>query len=324
MKFAKHLAKAVNISDPEWAPYWINYKQLKKVIKKSCRCHEPEGIAPPAGVEARGGRACSSKPTPPPPSASLYSTSDASAALAAAGVGSGGGSERRSTSLLASPKRRISTNSSTNKEHKRLDAPEQQPPVMAQARVTVATVAPPAQLSAGVLHSPPLPEVPTPSHLRSRPWKRVRVRAEQEAESKQQQQQQQRLPASLLRPTANATAHLEIYRPDLLNNKRRCIGAGNSTVVMTEKIIKQNGEVLSASHRVPRNTGGSSGWSESGRRGERDAEGEKEGECEREGVGEGGGGAEGVCPFFDALMTQVDKCTVFFLQSEKDLKVCCT
>eukprot|EP00903_Cladosiphon_okamuranus_P014818 g13723.t1 len=32
MKFAKHLARAINISDPEWDPFWINYKQLKKLL----------------------------------------------------------------------------------------------------------------------------------------------------------------------------------------------------------------------------------------------------------------------------------------------------
>lgn len=35
MKFAKHLAKAMDVSDPEWFPYWINYKHLKKFLKFS-------------------------------------------------------------------------------------------------------------------------------------------------------------------------------------------------------------------------------------------------------------------------------------------------
>ncbi|CBN78945.1 conserved unknown protein [Ectocarpus siliculosus] len=30
MKFAKHLARAMDVSDPEWHPFWVNYKQLKK------------------------------------------------------------------------------------------------------------------------------------------------------------------------------------------------------------------------------------------------------------------------------------------------------
>ncbi|CAN0138959.1 unnamed protein product, partial [Ectocarpus sp. 12 AP-2014] len=35
MKFAKHLARAMDVSDPEWHPFWVNYKQLKKVLKQS-------------------------------------------------------------------------------------------------------------------------------------------------------------------------------------------------------------------------------------------------------------------------------------------------
>eukprot|EP00934_Nitzschia_sp_Nitz4_P001934 Nitzschia sp. Nitz4//scaffold41_size133979//63125//64664//NITZ4_003349-RA/size133979-snap-gene-0.103-mRNA-1//1//CDS//3329551476//1934//frame0 len=33
MKFCKNLQRVVDISDPEWAPYWPNYKMLKKLIK---------------------------------------------------------------------------------------------------------------------------------------------------------------------------------------------------------------------------------------------------------------------------------------------------
>jgi hypothetical protein len=34
MKFCKNVQRIVDISDPEWAPYWINYKMLKKLIKE--------------------------------------------------------------------------------------------------------------------------------------------------------------------------------------------------------------------------------------------------------------------------------------------------
>lgn len=34
MKFCKNLQRVVEISDPEWAPYWTNYKMLKKLIKE--------------------------------------------------------------------------------------------------------------------------------------------------------------------------------------------------------------------------------------------------------------------------------------------------
>ena len=32
MKFCKNLFRVVELSDPEWGPYWINYKFLKKKI----------------------------------------------------------------------------------------------------------------------------------------------------------------------------------------------------------------------------------------------------------------------------------------------------
>ncbi|KAG7356320.1 SPX domain containing protein [Nitzschia inconspicua] len=34
MKFCKNLQRVVDISDPEWAPFWTNYKMLKKLIKE--------------------------------------------------------------------------------------------------------------------------------------------------------------------------------------------------------------------------------------------------------------------------------------------------
>ncbi|CAM9584929.1 unnamed protein product [Discosporangium mesarthrocarpum] len=33
MKFGKNIARVVELSDPEWAPFWINYKFLKKKVK---------------------------------------------------------------------------------------------------------------------------------------------------------------------------------------------------------------------------------------------------------------------------------------------------
>jgi len=33
MKFCKNLQRIVDISDPAWAPYWTNYKMLKKLLK---------------------------------------------------------------------------------------------------------------------------------------------------------------------------------------------------------------------------------------------------------------------------------------------------
>ena len=34
MKFGKRLTRVVNLSNPEWAPFWVNYKLLKKRIKE--------------------------------------------------------------------------------------------------------------------------------------------------------------------------------------------------------------------------------------------------------------------------------------------------
>lgn len=33
MKFGKNIARVVELSDPEWSPFWINYKFLKKKAK---------------------------------------------------------------------------------------------------------------------------------------------------------------------------------------------------------------------------------------------------------------------------------------------------
>lgn len=33
MKFGKNIGRVVELSDPEWSPFWINYKFLKKKAK---------------------------------------------------------------------------------------------------------------------------------------------------------------------------------------------------------------------------------------------------------------------------------------------------
>ena len=33
MKFCRNLQRVIDITDPEWAPYWTNYKMLKKFLK---------------------------------------------------------------------------------------------------------------------------------------------------------------------------------------------------------------------------------------------------------------------------------------------------
>ncbi|GMH67120.1 hypothetical protein TrLO_g1852 [Triparma laevis f. longispina] len=34
MKFCKNLQRMIDLSNPEWTPFWVNYKMLKKVIKE--------------------------------------------------------------------------------------------------------------------------------------------------------------------------------------------------------------------------------------------------------------------------------------------------
>jgi SPX domain protein involved in polyphosphate accumulation len=40
MKFGKNLAQVIEFSDPEWGPYWMNYKYLKKKIYHIVNEHE--------------------------------------------------------------------------------------------------------------------------------------------------------------------------------------------------------------------------------------------------------------------------------------------
>lgn len=45
MKFCRNLQRVIDITDPEWAPYWTNYKMLKKFLK---------ALVPPDGAENAG------------------------------------------------------------------------------------------------------------------------------------------------------------------------------------------------------------------------------------------------------------------------------
>lgn len=63
MKFGKQLARVIDSSDPEWAPYWVNYKLLKKKLKELPRCSFPSKnnmachVAHPVRRGAGGGQA---------------------------------------------------------------------------------------------------------------------------------------------------------------------------------------------------------------------------------------------------------------------------
>eukprot|EP00581_Thalassiosira_minuscula_P016269 CAMPEP_0183732710 /NCGR_PEP_ID=MMETSP0737-20130205/39157_1 /TAXON_ID=385413 /ORGANISM="Thalassiosira miniscula, Strain CCMP1093" /LENGTH=402 /DNA_ID=CAMNT_0025965791 /DNA_START=203 /DNA_END=1411 /DNA_ORIENTATION=+ len=45
MKFCRNLQRVIDITDPEWAPYWTNYKMLKKFLK---------ALVPPDAMESHG------------------------------------------------------------------------------------------------------------------------------------------------------------------------------------------------------------------------------------------------------------------------------
>lgn len=40
MKFGKNIGRVVELSDPEWSPFWINYKFLKKKAKVRLRADD--------------------------------------------------------------------------------------------------------------------------------------------------------------------------------------------------------------------------------------------------------------------------------------------
>jgi len=52
MKFCRNLQRVIDITDPEWAPYWTNYKMLKKFLKALV---PPDATEPPvaSNVEPR-------------------------------------------------------------------------------------------------------------------------------------------------------------------------------------------------------------------------------------------------------------------------------
>lgn len=50
MKFAKHLAKAMRLSDPEWLPFWLNYRFLKKILPSKGSLMSPAAPAAPPTV----------------------------------------------------------------------------------------------------------------------------------------------------------------------------------------------------------------------------------------------------------------------------------
>ena len=58
MKFGKSLLRCADMSDPEWAIFWVNYKLLKKKIKGIVESSKGVKNKPPGGRQ----HGCSSNP----------------------------------------------------------------------------------------------------------------------------------------------------------------------------------------------------------------------------------------------------------------------
>ncbi|KAL7503188.1 hypothetical protein ACHAXN_001020 [Cyclotella atomus] len=77
MKFCRNLQRVIDITDPEWAPYWTNYKMLKKFLKNLPSFVPPDGAAEASSGSGSASRAASpdscvsegETPAPPPPPA---------------------------------------------------------------------------------------------------------------------------------------------------------------------------------------------------------------------------------------------------------------
>lgn len=48
MKYGKNLSHVIELSDPEWGPYWINYKFMKKRIKEIVKMHGGKRASDPS------------------------------------------------------------------------------------------------------------------------------------------------------------------------------------------------------------------------------------------------------------------------------------
>ncbi|KAL3795644.1 hypothetical protein HJC23_002051 [Cyclotella cryptica] len=63
MKFCRNLQRVIDITDPEWAPYWTNYKMLKKFLKTLPSFVPPDGAeslgtTPAVGINSAAGANC--------------------------------------------------------------------------------------------------------------------------------------------------------------------------------------------------------------------------------------------------------------------------
>ncbi|KAG5187626.1 hypothetical protein JKP88DRAFT_178802 [Tribonema minus] len=54
MKFGKNLERVVELSDPEWSPFWLNYKHLKKMLKEVQHTPAPSAAGAPIAKPPNG------------------------------------------------------------------------------------------------------------------------------------------------------------------------------------------------------------------------------------------------------------------------------
>lgn len=341
MKFAKYLAKAMAVSDPEWTPYWINYKHLKKVLKLASVAGN---TATAAAVKA------DSEAAPVLASVSLFTKAAPNAVRIAADgeateIGTGDNKLGRAqndsfasndiTSSSDNSRTTTTTTTRTNRvlKHDHSEHEER------DARVSTR---------------------PTSNEAISRPWMKIRVWKRQESTTNSQTtiasptaptgerlQQPFDEAAASVDDTASRKRRRPSYRDSIDANGRGDAGAatgkGKARGFGGSQDDQRNGAASTAAAAPRRQTAAEdAGWTGRGSVGMSvstlDARSEEfidvgdkaidgsKGRVE-EGNGVGGGGKELQeaweirCPFFRSLIRQVEKCTVFFLQKEEELKV---
>lgn len=58
MKFCRNLQRVIDITDPEWAPYWVNYKMLKKFLKATVPPEDNNADSSPNHHQKEGSSSC--------------------------------------------------------------------------------------------------------------------------------------------------------------------------------------------------------------------------------------------------------------------------
>lgn len=353
MKFAKHLAKAMNVSDPEWAPYWINYKQLKKMIKKSLLpSTQSERSLPSPRVEVTAAAAATFNGGTGQSEAVCSSSSTVTAVSSTSASDDGDGCTVGGDSAIMSSSPTVRRTEGSDRPRQ----PENEELLCRQAhhdsgRRVVASLpsasTPPIATAVETEPLPPLSRRAQSSTSRTRSCKRARTSGTSHENSSpqppQQQEQQQQREHTTNPPSFPTPERLIPSLPNvrhtggsLLSHQFPPRSSSNST---SKSHPTSGTTVVSGTNRgaspltgvaAPSVSEGESidgigrpGWG--CRKGSMKTDGGTN-DCkgERRVASKGQRAAEWkrISPFFGVLMRQVDKCSVFFLQSEDDLKVC--